>query len=231
MAAPSICCWPHISSSTCSSASACPASLELDEGQQLFLAQWLATGYDTQPPFYNWLQYGVVQIFGSTALAVSPSQEPDAVLLLPAVRADGQSPDPRSGPGRHRNAWPDHHPADRLRGAARPGRTRWRCCSPGASSSISLLRPLRQPSALNYALCGIAARDRRDLEVYSSSCFRQAAITCRLARNALSGQGCPTCASCSRSSPGGRVRSHAARAMVHGSDRRGDERKHRQTDG
>lgn len=48
-----------------------PASLELDEGQQLFLAQWLAIGYDTQPPFYNWLQYGVVQLFGSTVLAVS----------------------------------------------------------------------------------------------------------------------------------------------------------------
>jgi 4-amino-4-deoxy-L-arabinose transferase-like glycosyltransferase len=48
-----------------------PASLELDEGQQLFLAQWFALGYDTQPPFYNWVQYGVVQIFGSTVLAVS----------------------------------------------------------------------------------------------------------------------------------------------------------------
>ncbi len=48
-----------------------PASLELDEGQQLFLAQWLAVGYDTQPPFYNWLQYGVVQWLGDTVLALS----------------------------------------------------------------------------------------------------------------------------------------------------------------
>jgi 4-amino-4-deoxy-L-arabinose transferase-like glycosyltransferase len=48
-----------------------PDSLELDEGQQLFFAQWLAPGYDTQPPFYNWLQYGVVQLLGSSVLAVS----------------------------------------------------------------------------------------------------------------------------------------------------------------
>jgi 4-amino-4-deoxy-L-arabinose transferase-like glycosyltransferase len=50
---------------------ALPNSLELDEGQQLFLAQWLAVGYDTQPPFYNWLQYGVVQVLGDTVLALS----------------------------------------------------------------------------------------------------------------------------------------------------------------
>ena len=50
---------------------AAPASLELDEGQQLFYAQWLAVGYDSQPPFYNWLQYGVAQILGSSVLAVS----------------------------------------------------------------------------------------------------------------------------------------------------------------
>jgi 4-amino-4-deoxy-L-arabinose transferase-like glycosyltransferase len=48
-----------------------PASLELDEGQQLFFAQWLAVGYDSQPPFYNWLQYWVVQLFGDTVAAVS----------------------------------------------------------------------------------------------------------------------------------------------------------------
>ncbi|MCX7302730.1 MAG: glycosyltransferase family 39 protein [Hyphomicrobiales bacterium] len=50
---------------------ASPASLELDEGQQLFFAQWLAPGYDSQPPFYNWLQYGVVQLLGSSVLAIS----------------------------------------------------------------------------------------------------------------------------------------------------------------
>lgn len=50
---------------------AMPASLELDEGQQLFFAQWLAIGYDSQPPFYNWLQYWVVQLLGSNLLAIS----------------------------------------------------------------------------------------------------------------------------------------------------------------
>lgn len=50
---------------------ASPASLELDEGQQLFFAQHLAVGYDSQPPFYNWLQYGVVQLLGSSVFAVS----------------------------------------------------------------------------------------------------------------------------------------------------------------
>lgn len=48
-----------------------PASLELDEGQQLFLAQWLAIGYDSQPPFYNWLQYGAVHLLGDTVAALS----------------------------------------------------------------------------------------------------------------------------------------------------------------
>ena len=48
-----------------------PASLELDEGQQLYFAQWLLVGYDSQPPFYNWLQYWFVQFFGSSVLAVS----------------------------------------------------------------------------------------------------------------------------------------------------------------
>jgi 4-amino-4-deoxy-L-arabinose transferase-like glycosyltransferase len=48
-----------------------PDSLELDEGQQLFFAQWLASGYDSQPPFYNWLQYGVVQVLGSTMLSIA----------------------------------------------------------------------------------------------------------------------------------------------------------------
>lgn len=56
-----------------------PQSLEMDEGQQLFLAQWLAAGYDSQPPFYNWLQYGAVQIFGNTVLALTLLKN---VLLL-----------------------------------------------------------------------------------------------------------------------------------------------------
>ncbi|MCF3642723.1 glycosyltransferase family 39 protein [Rhizobium sp. TRM95111] len=50
---------------------ALPASLELDEGQQLFLAQWLAVGYDTQPPFYNWLQWGVVELLGPSVFSLT----------------------------------------------------------------------------------------------------------------------------------------------------------------
>ncbi len=48
-----------------------PHSLELDEGQQLFLAQWLSVGYDSQPPFYNWLQYGAEQLLGPTLASLS----------------------------------------------------------------------------------------------------------------------------------------------------------------
>lgn len=48
-----------------------PASLEIDEAEQLFFAQHLAIGYDTQPPFYNWLQYGVLQLLGNSVAALT----------------------------------------------------------------------------------------------------------------------------------------------------------------
>nr|AIA95127.1 CAZy families GT83 protein [uncultured Agrobacterium sp.] len=48
-----------------------PASLEYDEAHQLFLSQWLFAGIDSQPPFYNWLQYAVVHVFGSSLAALS----------------------------------------------------------------------------------------------------------------------------------------------------------------
>ncbi|WP_244563944.1 ArnT family glycosyltransferase [Ensifer aridi] len=49
-----------------------PASIEIDESEQAFLSQYLMLGYGTQPPLYNWLQYGVVALFGIsvTVLAV-----------------------------------------------------------------------------------------------------------------------------------------------------------------
>ena len=50
---------------------ALPSSLELDEGQQLFFSQWLKFGYDSQPPFYNWLQYGAVHVFGVSVAALT----------------------------------------------------------------------------------------------------------------------------------------------------------------
>jgi 4-amino-4-deoxy-L-arabinose transferase-like glycosyltransferase len=50
---------------------AMPASLELDEGQQLFFSQSLSLGYDSQPPFYNWLQYGAEHILGVTIASLT----------------------------------------------------------------------------------------------------------------------------------------------------------------
>lgn len=50
---------------------AAPPALEIDEGQQLFLAQWLAMGYDSQAPMYNWVQYAVVQVLGDTVLSLT----------------------------------------------------------------------------------------------------------------------------------------------------------------
>ncbi|MBB6486323.1 glycosyltransferase family 39 protein [Rhizobium lusitanum] len=41
-------------------------SLRIDEAQQFVVSQWLAWGYDAQPPLYNWLQYGVFEIFGTS---------------------------------------------------------------------------------------------------------------------------------------------------------------------
>lgn len=48
-----------------------PHSLELDEGQQLFFAQWFAWGYDSQPPLYNWVQYGVSRLLGPNLLSLA----------------------------------------------------------------------------------------------------------------------------------------------------------------
>jgi 4-amino-4-deoxy-L-arabinose transferase-like glycosyltransferase len=45
--------------------------LQNDEAEQLFQSQFLLLGYGRQPPFYNWLQYGVVHLIGPSVLAVS----------------------------------------------------------------------------------------------------------------------------------------------------------------
>ncbi|MDH0910473.1 glycosyltransferase family 39 protein [Rhizobium pusense] len=58
---------------------ALPASLELDEAQQVFLSQWLSAGYDTQPPLYNWLQYGIISVFG---VSVASLTVPKNILLF-----------------------------------------------------------------------------------------------------------------------------------------------------
>jgi 4-amino-4-deoxy-L-arabinose transferase-like glycosyltransferase len=46
-------------------------ALEVDEGEQAFVSQFLALGYGPQPPFYNWLQYAVFEIFGVSLTALT----------------------------------------------------------------------------------------------------------------------------------------------------------------
>ncbi|NRP71190.1 hypothetical protein ILFOPFJJ_02074 [Ensifer psoraleae] len=41
-------------------------SLEIDEAEQAYLSQFLQLGYGPQPPFYNWLQYGLGQLLGTS---------------------------------------------------------------------------------------------------------------------------------------------------------------------
>lgn len=48
-----------------------PASLELDEAEQIFYSQWLALGYGPQPPLYNWLQTAVFTLTGRTVFGLS----------------------------------------------------------------------------------------------------------------------------------------------------------------
>jgi 4-amino-4-deoxy-L-arabinose transferase-like glycosyltransferase len=43
---------------------AMPQGLRYDESQQAFFSQWLALGYDSQPPLYNWVNATVVALFG-----------------------------------------------------------------------------------------------------------------------------------------------------------------------
>ncbi|MDE1159265.1 MAG: glycosyltransferase family 39 protein [Neorhizobium sp.] len=45
--------------------------LQNDEAEQLVQSQYLLFGYGRQPPLYNWLQYGLVQILGPSILALS----------------------------------------------------------------------------------------------------------------------------------------------------------------
>jgi lipopolysaccharide core galacturonosyltransferase RgtB len=48
-----------------------PNALELDEAEQMLLSQWFAFGYNSQPPFYNWLQYGVTSLVGVSLFSLS----------------------------------------------------------------------------------------------------------------------------------------------------------------
>ncbi|WFU48968.1 glycosyltransferase family 39 protein [Sinorhizobium terangae] len=48
-----------------------PDSLEIDESEQALLSQYLLLGYGAQPPLYNWLQYGVVALFGISVASLT----------------------------------------------------------------------------------------------------------------------------------------------------------------
>lgn len=43
-----------------------PPALRIDEAQQILFSQWLALGYDAQPPLYNWYQQAVFGLFGTS---------------------------------------------------------------------------------------------------------------------------------------------------------------------
>lgn len=46
-------------------------AVQSDEAEQLFQSQFFLMGYGRQPPFYNWLQYGVIQLIGPSVFALS----------------------------------------------------------------------------------------------------------------------------------------------------------------
>ncbi len=46
------------------------SSVRIDEAQQFLVGQWLAWGYDAQPPLYNWIQYGIFEIFGTSVASL-----------------------------------------------------------------------------------------------------------------------------------------------------------------
>jgi 4-amino-4-deoxy-L-arabinose transferase-like glycosyltransferase len=48
-----------------------PHGLELDEAEQTLLSQWMLAGYGSQPPFYNWLQHGAIEIFGMSLVTLA----------------------------------------------------------------------------------------------------------------------------------------------------------------
>jgi len=57
-----------------------PPALRIDEAQQVLFAQWLALGYDAQPPLYNWYQQAIFAIFGTSMLGLAVAK--NLVLFL-----------------------------------------------------------------------------------------------------------------------------------------------------
>lgn len=48
-----------------------PPTLRVDEAQQVLFAQWLALGYDAQPPLYNWYQQAIFALFGTSMVTIA----------------------------------------------------------------------------------------------------------------------------------------------------------------
>ncbi|WP_165225028.1 glycosyltransferase family 39 protein [Affinirhizobium pseudoryzae] len=57
-----------------------PTALRVDEAQQVLFQQWLALGYDAQPPLYNWYQQIFFALFGPGLLAIGAAK--NLVLFL-----------------------------------------------------------------------------------------------------------------------------------------------------
>lgn len=57
-----------------------PPALRIDEAQQVLFAQWLALGYDAQPPLYNWYQQAIFAIFGTSMLGLAVAK--NLILFL-----------------------------------------------------------------------------------------------------------------------------------------------------
>ncbi|KRB50208.1 hypothetical protein ASE04_16740 [Rhizobium sp. Root708] len=57
-----------------------PHGMRVDESQQAFFSQWLVTGYDTQPPLYNWFQAAIVSVFGLSIATIAAAK--NLVLFL-----------------------------------------------------------------------------------------------------------------------------------------------------
>lgn len=57
-----------------------PTALRVDEAQQVLFQQWLAFGYDAQPPLYNWYQQIFFTLFGTNLFAVGAAK--NLVLFL-----------------------------------------------------------------------------------------------------------------------------------------------------
>jgi 4-amino-4-deoxy-L-arabinose transferase-like glycosyltransferase len=58
---------------------ALPPALRVDEAQQVLFAQWLALGYDAQPPLYNWYQQAIFTVFGTSMATIAVAK--NLVLL------------------------------------------------------------------------------------------------------------------------------------------------------